>query len=760
MTLDNARRWTLYAILFAASSSLFAQTITIDAAKLLRRYDRRMLIGTNVAMWNNRAVFSDPDVMRWFREYSPGLIRMPGGSWSDIVFWNGNGVRRPDGTIDHSQYKDNYPIIDYSAYAPSICVEMDWSGIRKYHWHGNIDVKGLHEFIKGVGCETMVTVNAGTGRAEDAAQWVKWANKEMGYNVKYWEVGNELDGGWEGGHYLPGGGELTAAMYAKRYKEFAIAMKQADPTIKVGGAADGTGDDSFAAAMLRDAGAYVDFVSWHTYPCQAGISEDEMFARATLAHPMASLRRLIRQHQPGREKEIEICLTEWNLHGDRTGTDLVNTLWSCIWIGEMVKEKMDFATQWDALTGYASLFDGGKSRQRRSQYWAFWLWRYFMGNEYISSSSNAPAHVYTLATRSNNAVYLMLVNKSREQEANITVKLANFTPAAQGEAATLSQREYFWNHLENKIEWNRGPRVLPLATGASFDVELPPFCVKFVKVPSASKPGVSKLALSQQQQLAAPGNPELKIQAPRESYAGQPIECWVRAYRAGTKNSYLKELPDATLVVNGARADKAKARLKEAAGRFFVTADKPGLVTLTATSAALTAKAQIKIKESVIVPRVVWDFEEDPPANCSSHYKLSMDTSQVANRGVARIDLENAPAPTDEKRTVLSLRRIPGDINRARIRGVTFKMKVEPGFSSSDADAGVDILCQSEANWWMPLGRIKLSACEGEWKDYTFEFSAEHQKAAYKLNHFWLVLSSDASVNATVYIDEVGFLIR
>ena len=46
----------------------------------------------------------------------------------------------------------------------------------------------------------MACPNAGCGRPIDAAEWVKWANKKMGYNVRYWEIGNELGGSWEAGH--------------------------------------------------------------------------------------------------------------------------------------------------------------------------------------------------------------------------------------------------------------------------------------------------------------------------------------------------------------------------------------------------------------------------------------------------------------------------------------------------------------------------------------------------------------------------------
>jgi hypothetical protein len=385
-----------------------------------------------------------------------------------------------------------------------------------------------------------------------------------------------------------------------------------------------------------------------------------------------------------------------------------------------------------------------------------------MGNEYIQSAADGPEHLYSLATRSSNAVYIMLVNHSREEEERTTIKLTGFAAAAQGEVAVYSQREYFWNHLTREIEWNRGPRVLPLTTGNSFSVTVPPFSVKFIKIPSASKPGLSQLALHHQKALGDAGDPLLRIQAPKESYAGQPIECWVRAYRTGSQESYLKELPDAALQVTGpASIGRSAARLKEAAGRFFVTASAPGLVTVKANSGDLSAKVRIMIKESISTPKVIWDFEEEKPgAGYKSDYLLSTDASQVANRRVARIDLDKAPPATKEKRLVLMLHSIPREIDRSRVRGFFFKMKVEPGLTSTDPAAGVDIILQSEANYWMPQGKVKFLKCEGAWKEYKFEFSEEHQKAAYKLLCAWLVISTKAPVTGTVYVDKVGLLIR
>ena len=59
---------------------------------------------------------------------------------------------------------------------------------------------------------------------ELAAAWVKYANVTKGYNVKYWEIGNEL---WKS--------ELgfTTESLAETVKAYSAAMKAVDPTIKI-----------------------------------------------------------------------------------------------------------------------------------------------------------------------------------------------------------------------------------------------------------------------------------------------------------------------------------------------------------------------------------------------------------------------------------------------------------------------------------------------------------------------------------------------
>jgi hypothetical protein len=75
---------------------------------------------------------------------------------------------------------DGYPAVDYSDYAPSFRVDDKTYKLSATVWPGEIDAKGMHEFIHALpgDAETLVCVNVGTGRPIDAAEWVRWANKK------------------------------------------------------------------------------------------------------------------------------------------------------------------------------------------------------------------------------------------------------------------------------------------------------------------------------------------------------------------------------------------------------------------------------------------------------------------------------------------------------------------------------------------------------------------------------------------------------
>ena len=108
--------------------------------------------------------------------------------------------------------------------------------------------------------DSIITVNVGTGTVQEAVAWVHYANIVKGYGIRYWEIGNEMDGDWETG------GPLDAQDYVNRYIQYYDAMKAEDPTIVVLGpvsASIGFVKDFIDVLDARGQSDHVDGIDFH-----------------------------------------------------------------------------------------------------------------------------------------------------------------------------------------------------------------------------------------------------------------------------------------------------------------------------------------------------------------------------------------------------------------------------------------------------------------------------------------------------------------
>ncbi len=182
--------------------------------------------------------------------------------------------------------------------------QMRWPGgnyVSGYNWQDGIGPKdqrpvrkelawgvldknqvGTDEWIKisrSLGVENVICINLGTGTLDDARYWVEYCNGEKGtyyadlrskygneqsYNVKYWGLGNEIDGSWQMGH-------KNAEDYSKFAKEAAKLMKLTDNSISL--IACGPSAFNFNNAdwlkwnrtVLYELYDQIDFISIHNY---------------------------------------------------------------------------------------------------------------------------------------------------------------------------------------------------------------------------------------------------------------------------------------------------------------------------------------------------------------------------------------------------------------------------------------------------------------------------------------------------------------
>jgi alpha-L-arabinofuranosidase len=156
------------------------------------------------------------DVLEALKALNFRAIRYPGGNFVSGYKW-----------LDGIGAKENRPVRR----------ELAWRSIETNQF-GTDD---FMTFCRDVGTAPMMAVNLGTGSIQEAADLVEYCNSSAGthyadlrakngssdpYNVRYWCLGNEMDGPWQIGH-------LNALEYGAKAKEAAKLMRTVDQNLEL-----------------------------------------------------------------------------------------------------------------------------------------------------------------------------------------------------------------------------------------------------------------------------------------------------------------------------------------------------------------------------------------------------------------------------------------------------------------------------------------------------------------------------------------------
>lgn len=267
--------------------------------------------GLNVAVWDWHLL--DPVIPGLLENLNVKVLRFPGGSFSDMYDWETNS------TVPGQ----DFPYVD---------PENNFDNFMK--------------LVNEIGAQALITVNYGTdfagkagGDPSEAAAWVKYANIDHNYDVKYWEIGNEVygnktyGGNWEVDLHKTQGPQA----YAENFIAFAKAMKAVDPNIEIGAVLTcpynwpwGQSPD-WNKIVLQTAGNYIDFVVVHWYAQNPGDESDSGLLASTNQIPdmLARLKQEIRDYAGSNADNIRIFVTETNSVSYNPGkqtTSLVNAL--------------------------------------------------------------------------------------------------------------------------------------------------------------------------------------------------------------------------------------------------------------------------------------------------------------------------------------------------------------------------------------------------------------------------------------------------
>ncbi|GAA1773891.1 cellulose binding domain-containing protein [Luedemannella helvata] len=468
-------------------------------------------VGVNHAVWDSQ--LGTDAVADLLKDAGVQLMRYPGGSYADIYHWRDNTA--PGGYV-----------------APNTDFDHFMSGVNR------------------AGAQAMIIANYGGGTPQEAADWVRYANVEKNYGVKYWEIGNEIYGNghygsaWENDEHA----DKSPAAYATNVKAYAEAMKAVDPTIKIGlvlttpgnwpdGIVAGGDDGSWNKVVLSIAGPSVDFAILHWYP--GGSNGPDLFTKTEHITDMAWLvRKQIDQYAGGRK--LGIAMTELNTDFGR------NTQPGALFAADAYASLMAagvFSIDWwnvhngmgtvSTVAGHTDYNDFGLLSSANctednsvcqpplntpfAPYFGLSMTAKFArpGDQLIRAGSTDPLVKAHAARRANGDLAVMLINQDPAAARTVSLSYAGYSPASAAQVLTFGN----------------GDTAIATTTGTATSATLPPYSLTtLILHPSGSVAGP-----------AAPGQPTASAVTDRAATISWPASSGAVKYELYRQNGTTSE---------------------------------------------------------------------------------------------------------------------------------------------------------------------------------------------------------------------------
>lgn len=424
------------------------------------------------------------DVLDRVKDLRPAFIRWPGGNVAQDYRWLwGVGPR------------DERPI---------------WTNLS---WKNELESGdfGTAEFIalsRNSGAEPSLTVNVeGRGATvAEATAWVEYCNGaadtkygalrvahgyERPFNVRFWELGNEIWGSWVRGH-------SDANTYARNLNRYVSEMRRIDPAIKI--IAVGDNDMKWNRTVLRDAGSSLDYLAIHHYYGRHEMAGD---LRNLMARPLfferfyEQMSQLIRELSP--QRDIKLAINEWGLD---LPLEQQYSMLSALYGARLMNvfERTNGLVAMSAVSDMVNGWPGGIIQASRNRLFVSpvflvnQLYSEALGADVVASEVVGPTfdstregkqvpYLDVVASRSRDGKYLYvkMVNTNLTGVMVTTIDLAGARIQPRGELATVNgaSLESF-----NSFATPEAVRVTrkQVATSGRFAIPLPPHSVNVLKV--------------------------------------------------------------------------------------------------------------------------------------------------------------------------------------------------------------------------------------------------------------------------------------
>jgi hypothetical protein len=461
--------------LFSASSFLFGQerseinstdyTITISENAVNTKVSEK-IFGLNATTYTGDYL-NDSTLLSYLKDFTPQLIRFPGGDASNMYFFNGLPDDLPERALTFDGEWTDF---------------MD--GMQEESWR--MKTRKYYTLLEELGAGGFITVNypyARYGQSEDpvataasyAADWIRYDNGR----TKYWEIGNETYACWEGGFRIDtllnrdGQPEyVNGKLYGQHFKVFADSMRAAaqevGTEIKLGAVFadsddiwDGSGKgitrswNTHLAEELRmdDGRNYADFISVHSYFLNKG--ETTPFDIISSHYVVEEIKNYVYTKLFEAEvEEVPLALTEWNIKEPRQTTHIggmQSVAAICSMIENDYEAAMYFAIKdyWRKESGDFGMFSHHDPDHLDSHPYPSYYHQYYLKNvlgEIILNTAKSPQDdsIFSFASKHTGGdLGIVLINKS-EVSKQIVIDTQNFELG----------NEYQWFQIEGRDKNN------------------------------------------------------------------------------------------------------------------------------------------------------------------------------------------------------------------------------------------------------------------------------------------------------------------
>jgi alpha-N-arabinofuranosidase len=260
-----------------------------------------------VSMMGQDAINNDgfrPDLFQAVEALQPPCIRWPGGYFSELYRWkDGIGPQHERGVFPVEAWNDR----DVNSFGTdefmTLCRRLNADPIivintgHRYSASPQVEyieeAKHWLEYCNGPATSTWGAVRAANGHPEP-------------YNVKYWEMGNEI--------FLT----RSASVYVNFLKAFVPVLKAIDPSITIIACGSGSFDQNWNRTVINECADLIDYISPHHYEgienYRTGVVNYENYTKE-LANVIAA----------STNPNIKIYMSEWNVW---SGLDWRNGLYA------------------------------------------------------------------------------------------------------------------------------------------------------------------------------------------------------------------------------------------------------------------------------------------------------------------------------------------------------------------------------------------------------------------------------------------------